>query len=99
MKQLRQFFIVICCILTIALTFKYAYKYFDYCTKTNQININTATVEQLMSIPNVGQATAKRIVTYRLQHKFNSIEELENIKGIKEKRFDAIKPYIFVGDD
>jgi comEA protein len=59
---------------------------------TEKININTATVEQLQSLPGIGPATAKNIVEYRTKAgKFNRIEEIINVKGIGEKKFQKIK--------
>ena len=55
---------------------------------TEKINLNSATVEQLQSLPGIGPATAKSIVEYRTKAgKFNRIEEIINIKGIGEKKF------------
>jgi len=59
---------------------------------TEKINLNSATVEQLQSIPGIGPATAKNIVEYRTKAgKFNRIEEIINVKGIGEKKFQKIK--------
>lgn len=61
------------------------------------ININTATIEELMSIPGIGEAKAKSIVSYRDEHgKFSSIEGIMNIPGIKEGLFNKIKDKISV---
>jgi comEA protein len=57
-----------------------------------KINLNSATVEQLQSLPGIGPATAKSIVEYRTKAgKFNRIEEIINVKGIGEKKFQKIK--------
>jgi comEA protein len=59
---------------------------------TEKINLNSATVEQLQTLPGVGPATAKAIVEYRTKSgKFNRIEEIINVKGIGEKKFQKIK--------
>jgi comEA protein len=59
---------------------------------TEKINLNSATVEQLQSLPGIGPATAKSIVDYRTKvGKFNRIEEIINVKGIGEKKFQKIK--------
>jgi len=59
---------------------------------TEKVNINTATAEQLQVLPGVGPALAKVIVEYRTKNgKFNKIEELLNVKGVGEKKFQAIK--------
>ena len=63
----------------------------------NKININTADLSELDSLPGFGQVTAQKIIEYRQEHtKFNSIEELMNIKGIGEKKFNNVKDYIYV---
>ena len=63
----------------------------------NKININTADLSELDTLPGFGQVTAQKIIEYRQEHtKFNSIEELMNIKGIGEKKFNNVKEYIYV---
>ena len=64
-------------------------------TDVAKVNLNSATVEQLTSLPGVGSATAKLIIEYRTQvGKFSRIEELMNVKGIGEKKFEALKNYL-----
>ena len=59
------------------------------------INLNTATVEQLATLPGIGPKTAERIVEYRTKSGgFKKIEELMNVKGIGEKSFLKIKPLV-----
>ncbi len=55
------------------------------------VNLNTATIEELSSLKGIGKSTAEKIVTYREQQKFNRINEIKNVKGIGEKKFDMIK--------
>ena len=59
------------------------------------ININTATKEQLMMLPGIGEARADAIISYRnTKGGFNSIDELMNISGIKDAAFQKIKERI-----
>ncbi len=59
-----------------------------------KININTATKDMLTSIPGVGSKMADKIIKYRQEHPFNSVDELLNITGIGKKKFEEIKLYI-----
>jgi competence protein ComEA len=62
-----------------------------------QVNLNTATVEQLVELPGIGEAVAARIVAYREENgSFAKIEELMNVRGIGEKTFLRLRPLIFV---
>ena len=59
------------------------------------INLNTATLDQLTTLPGIGAKTAERILEYRTKSgSFKRIEELMNVKGIGEKSFLKIKPLI-----
>ena len=65
-----------------------------------KININTASVEQLQTLSGVGEATAKAIVQYREENgKFSRIDDLKNVKGIGQKKFDKLAEDITVGKD
>lgn len=61
------------------------------------VNINTATLEQLDTLPGVGEATANKIITYREENGgFKTIEDLKNVKGIGDKKFEDMKSSICV---
>jgi comEA protein len=58
----------------------------------DKISINSATAEQLQNLPGIGPVAAKAIIEYRTKvGKFNRIEEIINVKGIGEKKFQRIK--------
>ncbi len=60
-----------------------------------KININQASASQLVLLPRVGAKAAERIVEYRKAHgSFNQADELMEVKGIGEKLFLQLKPYI-----
>lgn len=61
---------------------------------TGKIDINNCTKEALMSLPGIGEITAEKIITYRKDNKFNIIEDIKNVSGIGDKKFDAIKDLI-----
>ncbi|WP_409178235.1 helix-hairpin-helix domain-containing protein [Brevibacillus fortis] len=64
---------------------------------SSAINLNTATVEELMSLPGIGEARAKAIVDYRSkQGLFRSADDLKQIEGIGEKMFARIKDRLVV---
>jgi competence protein ComEA len=61
------------------------------------VNINTATAEQLDALPGIGPTKAQAIIDYRNEHgRFSSIDDIQNVKGIKEGEFSKIKDYIRV---
>lgn len=61
------------------------------------VNLNTATKEQLMTVPGIGEAKAEAILNFRSeQGAFSKIEDIMKISGIKEKMFQKIKNYITV---
>lgn len=61
------------------------------------ININTAGVSELTTLPGIGQSRAESIIDYRENNgKFKNIEDIMNISGIKEAAFSKIKDYICV---
>ncbi|MDL1957299.1 MAG: ComEA family DNA-binding protein [Candidatus Desulfofervidus auxilii] len=62
-----------------------------------KIDINTATIEQLESLPGIGPVIAKRIIDYRKKYgPFKKIEDIMQIKGIGRKRFEKIKDLITI---
>ena len=66
-------------------------------TAAAPVNLNTATAEQLATIPGVGPKMAERIIDYRQKNGgFKKIEDLMNVSGVGEKSFLKMKPLITV---
>lgn len=64
-----------------------------------RVNINTASVEQLVEVPGIGPALAARIVEHRQKAgAFKSLQELMNVKGIGERSFQKLQPYLTAGE-
>ena len=60
------------------------------------ININTATIAELDTLPGIGPAIAKRIVEFRNQQPFTNIEDIMLVKGIGKKKFAKLRERITV---
>jgi len=59
------------------------------------VNINTADSEELSLLPRVGPTVAQRIVDFRQENgRFQTLEDLMLVRGIGEKTFELIKPYV-----
>ena len=61
-----------------------------------KVNINEASKEELMSLDGIGEATANKIIEYRKENEFLIIEDIMNVSGIGEAKFDNIKDDICV---
>ncbi|MEG0050594.1 MAG: helix-hairpin-helix domain-containing protein [Terrisporobacter sp.] len=65
--------------------------------ESSKININKASIEELDEIPGVGEATANKIVNYRNESgEFKSIEEIKNVNGIGDKKYEDMKDLISI---
>jgi competence protein ComEA len=63
----------------------------------NKVNINTASVEELAALKGIGEKTAQAIVAYRgASGPFKTIEDIKNVKGIGDKKFEDLKDSITI---
>jgi competence protein ComEA len=66
---------------------------------TDQVNVNTATVEELQAVKGIGEKIAAAIVAYRKEHgPFKSLDELVHVKGIGEKTLEKIRGHLTLGN-
>ena len=64
---------------------------------TVRLDINLATAAEFAELPEIGETLAQRIIEYRDAHgAFDKIDDLMNVSGLGQKKFDAIAPYIGV---
>ena len=62
---------------------------------SGKININTASQAELQTLPGIGDSTAQKIINYRGENgKFSSIEDIKNVKGIGQSKYETIKDLI-----
>ena len=62
---------------------------------TEKININSADTATLSKLPGIGPKTAKKITAFRKEHgQFKSVNDLTQIKGIGDKKFAKISPFL-----
>ena len=62
-----------------------------------KVNINTAKQTELETLPGIGPSTAQKIIDYRTKNgKFETIEDIQNVKGISDGKFEEIKDNICV---
>jgi competence protein ComEA len=60
------------------------------------LDLNSATLEQLDALPGVGEVTAGRIIAYRSAHPFTAVDELLEVPGIGQRRFEQLKDLVTV---
>ena len=65
--------------------------------KDVKVNINTANKEKLETLPGIGETTAQKIIDYREENgKFKNIEDIQNVSGIGDAKFNSLKDKITV---
>ena len=63
--------------------------------QSGKVSLNSATIEELMTLPGIGEGKAKLIIEYRnTNNGFKEIDEIMNVKGIGEKVFEKLKAYL-----
>ena len=60
------------------------------------VNINTASIDELLTLSGIGNSKAEAIIKYRESNKFNTIDDIKNISGRGDSLFEKIKDYISV---
>lgn len=64
-----------------------------------KVNVNSASANELASVPGLSQTLAERIVAYREANgDFNTLEELQNVLGIGAKTYEKIRDYLILSD-
>lgn len=64
---------------------------------SSKVNINTGGIEELKSLPGVGESLAQKIIDYRNENgKFKTVEDLRSVSGIGDKKFESMKDYIVI---
>jgi competence protein ComEA len=62
-----------------------------------KVDVNTATAEQLRTLPGIGPTLSARILAARQKGRFRSVEELRKVKGIGAKTLQRLRPWVVVG--
>ena len=72
-------------------------KDFNEKVDNNKININLATIKDLEDLPGIGEATANKIIRYRDENgNFKTIDEIKNVNGIGDKKYEDLKELISI---
>ena len=104
--QERKVLLFLCCLFALGLALS-VFKKTSGCNfcllelysnqKHSVIDLNKATREELIALPGIGEKIADDIIAYRVLHgSFKDLEELKNIGGIKDAKFNRIKYYLTV---
>lgn len=65
--------------------------------KLSSTNLNAADRQELMQLPGIGEVLSQRIIEYREEHGgFSTVDELTEVKGIREKTLEKVRKYVYV---
>ena len=64
--------------------------------KIEHVNINNASLGELIQLPHIGPSIAQKIIEYRIEQKFSNIQELKRVNGIGELIFNDIQKYLVI---
>ena len=64
--------------------------------ENKKVSINNATLEELMTLKGIGEKTANKIIEYRSENKFETIEDIKNVSGIGDSLYEKIKDSITI---
>jgi competence protein ComEA len=96
-KTLRTMMMVVACLMAVVPAASAQAPAAPAVAKATAVDLNTASIAELESLPGIGRRTAERIVEHRQKSGgFKKIEELMNVRGIGEKSFLRLKPLIAV---
>lgn len=66
-------------------------------SNNSKVNVNTGGIEELKNLPGVGESLAQKIIAYREENgKFETVDDLKNVSGIGDKKFESMKEYVVV---
>ena len=87
-------------LVVVVLVIAFAFAGIVQAADSKKVDLNNATLQELVQLKGIGKKYAERIIEYREQNgKFAKIEDIMNVKGIGQKKFEAIKDFIFVKAD
>lgn len=66
--------------------------------RDDRLNLNTATLNELMALPGIGEKLAQAIISAREASSFYYVEDLRAVPGIGDRRLEALKPLVKVGE-
>lgn len=110
MHKARLFFLVSTVIVVVLTFWVFLFLWFDHiplrpstvsvisADQTDKLNINTATADQLQTLPGIGQSLSEAIINYRTENgPFSTIGELDQVPGIGSGKLETIADLITVG--